>query len=218
MKIILPFISLFASFALFAQDPVEIQDPKAEPYLENISKELNTDSPYQIEFKYEIYSLQEDAKVSDYGTIIIQGEKYKLKTEDTEVYYNGQFLWSYNIINEEVYKSEPKEGSGDKLFSDPFILLANYNEYFKYRFLGEKNLHAQKLYEIELYPKDLETPYSMIKLLSTSDKSLYSINIKQKNGVDLKIFITEIIHNIKIASSVFSWDKAAHSNVLLIEM
>lgn len=218
MKNIFPILSLFVSFAIFAQEPNTIQDPQAEPYLENISKELNTNSPYQIEFRYEIYSMQEDAKVSDYGTIIIHGDKYKLKTEDTEVYYNGRILWSYNILNEEVYQSEPKEGSGDKIFSDPFKLLANYNEYFKYRFLGEKNLHAQKLFEIELYPKDLETPYSIIKLLTTVDKSLYSINIKQKNGIDLKIFINDIIHNINIPESVFSWDETVHSNVLLIEM
>ncbi|MCK4922426.1 MAG: outer membrane lipoprotein carrier protein LolA [Bacteroidales bacterium] len=218
MKFIIPIFSLFVGLVIFAQDPVEIQDPKADPYLKNISKDLKTESPYRIEFKYEIYSLQEDAKVSDNGTIIIHDEKYQLKTEDTEVYYNGQTLWSYNIMNEEVYQSEPEEGSGDKLFSDPFRLLANYNEYFKYRFLGEKNINAQKLIEIDLYPKDLETPYSMIKLFTTTDKSLYSINIKQKNGIDLKIFITKITHNINISESDFSWDEASHSNVLLIEM
>lgn len=218
MKLLFSIISLFASFTLIAQDANLIQDQQAEPYLINISKKFSTESPYQIEFKYEIYSIMEDAKVSDYGTIIIKSEKYKLKTEDTEVYFNGKTLWSYNIINGEVYQSEPSENSGDKIFSDPFRLLANYKEYFKYKFLGEKMVDGKIMYGIDLYPKDLETPYSIIKLTTTKEKELYSLNIKQKNGIDLKIFITDMIENINIPESVFSWDEASHPNVLLIEM
>jgi len=218
MKLLFSMLSLFVSLTMFAQEAANIQDPQAEPYLETISKKFRTDSPYQVEFKYEIYSLMEDAKVSDYGRIIIQAEKYKLKTEDTEVYFNGQTLWSYNITNEEVYQSEPSENSGDRIFSDPFRLLANYKEFFKYKFAGEKNVDGKILYEINLYPKDLETPYSVIKLLTTSNKNLYSINIKQKNGIDLNIFITDLILDIKIPESVFSWDEASHKNVMLIEM
>lgn len=209
---------LFGALTLIAQDAIVIQDKKAEPYLNKISEKLRTDSPYQIEFRYEIYSLMEDATVSDYGRIIIQGEKYKLKTEDTEVYFNGKTLWSYNIINEEVYQSEPTENSGDKIFSDPFRLLANYKEFFKYKLIGEKNIDANKLFEIELYPKDLETPYSVIKILTSSDNDIYSLNIKQKNGIDLTIFITDLIQNITIPPTVFSWDAKLHPNVLLIEM
>ena len=58
MKFIFPIFSLFVSFVIFAQDPVEIQDPHAESYLKNISKDLKTESPYRIEFKYEIYSFR----------------------------------------------------------------------------------------------------------------------------------------------------------------
>ena len=219
MKSIFTILSLFSTFIISAQDPANTQDPKADPYLSTISKLFNTNNPYQVEFKYEIYSAMEDAKVADYGTIIIQEDKYKLKTEDSEVYFNGQYLWSYNRINEEVYQSEPAENSEDQIFSDPFRLLANYKDFFKYRLLGSKNIDGLKLIEIDLYPVDLETPYSIIKLLVISTgESLYSIKVKQKNGIDLTIYITDIIQNIKISDSVFSWDESAFPNVLLIEM
>ena len=219
MKNIFTILFLFFGFILSAQDQAMTQDPKADPYLSNISKLFKTDSPYQVEFKYEIYSAMEDAKVSDYGTIIIHEDKYKLKTEDSEVYFNGQYLWSYNRMNEEVYQSEPEDNSEDQIFSDPFRLLANYKDFFKYQLMGSKNINGLKLIEIDLYPVDLKTPYSIIKLLTTANgESLYSINVKQKNGIDLTIYITDIIQNIKIHDSVFSWDEASFPNVLLIEM
>ena len=219
MKYLLTILVLFAGMLSFAQGQETIQDTKAEPYLNSISKIFRTENPYQVEFKYEIYSAIEDARVSDYGTIIIQGDKYKLKTEDTEVYFNGQFLWSYNSINEEVYQSEPSDNSDDQIFSKPFQLIGNYKDYFKYRFVDNRNINGLKLIELDLYPNNLDTPYSSIKLLVTATgKDLYSIKVKQKDGIDLTIFITDIIQNIKISESAFSWNEKLYPDVLLIEM
>ena len=219
MKSLLTILILFAGMLSFAQGQETIQDPKAEPYLDGISKVFSTDKPYQVEFRYEIYSAIEDAKVSDYGTIIIQGDSYKLKTEDTEVYFNGQFLWSYNTVNEEVYQSEPSDNNDAQIFSKPFQLLANYKDYFKYRFIDNRTINGLKLIELDLYPNDLETPYSSIKLLVTATgEVLYSIKVKQKDGIDLTIYITDIIQNIKISESTFSWNEKLYPDVLLIEM
>lgn len=203
----------------FSQDTIQSQDPAAEPYLDNIAEQFRTEEPYQVEFRYEIYSAMHDARVSDYGSIIVKGNKYKLKTEDTRVFYNGKYLWVYNPEAEEVYKSEPIEGDPDQMLADPFRLLGNYKKYYKYMFKGEQNIVGNIYFQIDLYPDNLDAGYSILRILCTEGgKDIHSIILKQKNGTEITAYINEIIRNINIPESTFSWNKEAHPDVLLIEM
>ncbi|MGC9344826.1 MAG: hypothetical protein ACP5E3_19110, partial [Bacteroidales bacterium] len=61
MKASIYIILFWIPMCLEAQDPVQTQDPAAEPFLENISRNFRTDEAYQVEFRYEIYSSREDA-------------------------------------------------------------------------------------------------------------------------------------------------------------
>lgn len=218
MRIILIML-LLVPVRVFTQDISRQQDAAAEPVLQKLSADFNQEKAYQVEFKYEVYSSMEDAKVSDYGSVIVEGPNYKLKTEDTEVYYNGKYLWTYNILNEEVYKSEPVESSQDQLLVVPFRVFTEYKKYFKYQYKGESELGGAKLNETELYPVDLNSGITMIELY-TQKKSheLFAIAIKQKDGLILTIFIQEIIRNIKVSDDTFTWNESTHPDVLLIEM
>mgnify|MGYP006282442789 CR=1 FL=1 len=220
MKSLLIILGLFSyAAASFSQDTIQSQDPAAEPYLENIAEQFKTEDPYQVEFRYEVYSAMHDAKVSDYGSIIVKGNKYKLKTEDTRVFYNGKHLWVYNPAAGEVYKSEPVEGDPDQMLADPFRLLGNYKKYYKYLFKGEQNIAGNIYFQIDLYPDNLDAGYSILRVLCTEGGSnIHSIILKQKNGTEITAYLNEIIQNINIPESTFSWDKEAHPDVLVIEM
>ncbi len=211
----------FFSFTISAQDTdtAMVRDPAAVPYLENVAELLSGNSAFQVEFKYEIVSNADNSRVSDYGSVIVKDKKYKLKTEDTEVYYNGDKLWSFNIPAGEVYVSRPDSGNSDETLTDPFRLIANYNTYYKYRYNGEKTIDGKKYSEIDLYPINLNTGYSFLRLLVYNEgNNIYSITIRQKNGIDIRIFITDVIRNISISDKTFVWDEAAHPDILVIEM
>jgi outer membrane lipoprotein-sorting protein len=219
MKVKLYIALLLFPIYLEAQEPVKTQDPAAEPYLDNISGNLRTDEAYQVEFRYEIYSAREDARVGDFGSIIIKDNKYKLKTEDSEVIYNGEFLWVYNKIAAEVYKSQPEEGNSDQMLADPFRLLGNYKEYYKYQLKGKKKIDGTEFTEIDLYPVDLDAGYSYLRILcNQGGKNIHSISMRQKNGTEITVFINEIVRDLKIPESIFSWDPETYPDVLLIEM
>lgn len=219
MKNIFFYILLLICTVSYAQEEIKTQDPAAEPYLDNIAENFKSDEPYQVEFKYEIYSAMEDAKVGDYGSIIVKRNKYKLKIEDTEILYNGQFLWIHNLLSAEVYKSEPEEGSMDQMLADPFRLLGNYGEYYKYLFKGEKEKNGIKWSEIDLYPVNIETGYSILRILcNEKGKNIHSITIKQKNGTEIIAYINDLIRGINVPDSIFIWNEEANPDVLLIEM
>jgi outer membrane lipoprotein-sorting protein len=221
MKILLTFFLLVFSFffSAYSQNISNVQDPAAEPYLNSLSKLFDPQKAFQVEFKYEVESKAEGTKVNDYGSVIIKGQKYKLNLEDGEMYYNGEKLWVYNKAAGEVYSSFPKGDNIDQMILDPFRLLSKYKEYYKYRLKDDVMITEKQYVHLELYPKNLETSYSILRIyINKKNGELFSLELQQKNGVFYRIYVSEIINPIKMDDSAFSWNASAHPDVLEIEM
>jgi len=217
MKIFL--IITFISFFYDSYGQVLVQDAAAEPYLEEISKLFNPDKALQIEFQYEINTPVPPSKVTDYGSIIIKGEKYKLKTEDGEMYFNGKTLWVYNLAAKEVYKSIPETESMDGMLLAPFRLIKDFRKYYKYQLKDEITHSGINYVQIELFPIDLKTSYSIMRILVNKKTGMfYSFSMQEKNGIIYTIYSREIIKDIKISEGTFSWSASLHPDVLEIEM
>jgi outer membrane lipoprotein-sorting protein len=195
------------------------QDLNAEPILKSISELFDPANALQIEFKYDVDTPEPPSKVTDYGSIIIKGDKYKLKTDDGEIYFNGKTLWVYNLEATEVYKSVPETESMDDMLLAPFRLIKDYKKYYKYRLKDEVNLSGVIYSQVELYPINLKTSYSILKVLVNKKTGiLYSFSMQQKSGILYTIYSREIIKNVKISESAFSWDSSLHPDVLVVEM
>ncbi len=212
--------SLFVISSIAQENDQEfIQDPVAETYLNELAKQFSSGKAFQVEFKYEFHNKAEDSRVSDYGSVIIKDDAYKLKTEDAEVYFDGKKMWSYNLPAGEVYLSEPDIENIDHLMIAPFKLTENYSDHFKYRRKDEVNINGINYLVIDLYPKERNTNYSIVRLiLDKKTQKPFKFVIQQKNGIDLIINILDIIENINVPDSTFKWDESTHEDVLLIEM
>ncbi len=78
---------------------------------------------------------------------------------------------------------------------------------------------AKNYQEVDLYPINLNNSYSILRLLLyNGGNNIYSFTIQQKNGIDIRIFVTDVIRNIQITDKTFEWDEAAHPDVLVVEM
>jgi outer membrane lipoprotein-sorting protein len=222
MKAFVLFIFSLIGFSAGAQQDANlslVQDPAAVPYLENLSKLFADNSAFQVEFKYKLISKANDATVTDFGSVIVKGQKYKMKTDDTEVYYNGTTLWSYNVPAGEVYVSQPDSSTAVENLTDPFRLMGNYKEYYKYQYKGQKTVDGKTFDEIDLYPANIDVSYSILRLLVfNGGKSLYSLTIQQKNGIDIEVYVDDVIRNLNITDKTFEWNEADHPDVLVVEM
>jgi outer membrane lipoprotein-sorting protein len=221
MKINL-FISIFICIQIlpvFAQLKQNIQEPEAEPYLNSLARLFDPQKAFQVEFKYEIESKIEKYKVNDYGSIIVKGQKYKLRIEDGATYFNGEKLWVYNKEAREVYISTPDKSNPEQMLADPFRLLASYKDFYKYSIKGEQTLNGRQLIIIELYPKNLNTSYSILRLnLGKENHELYSLEVQEKKGIIYKIFVTELIVPVRVDDSAFTWESNEYPDVLEVEM
>jgi outer membrane lipoprotein-sorting protein len=221
MKVILFFAFCLVFTGVCGQDNpnAKLQDPNAEPILENISKLFDPSKALQIEFKYDVDTPEPRSQVSDYGSIIIKGEKYKLKTDDGEMYFNGQTLWVYNVAAKEVYKSIPQSESMDDMLMAPFRLIKDYRKYYKYALKEDVIQFGTAYSQLELYPINLNTSYSIMRVLVNKKNGMfYSFSMQQKSGTVYTIYSREIIKDVKISESAFSWNKTLYPDVLEVEL
>ncbi len=208
LLILIPCVSLWAQ-----------QDTDAEPFLDNISKDLDPGYSLKIEFDYSREDLQTGSIVEGDGILYLLGDKYKLEMEEFVIFYDGEKQYSLNLEVEEVYISIPDPENKEFMFSDPITLLRKYKEEFKYRIIGEASIRGVSTTEIQLYPMELGGPYALLKLyIEPNNSKLKAIRIRHKKGILYSMFVSGINHVEALENSFFQFNVTAYPNVDVIEL
>ena len=139
------------------------QDPAAKEILDRVATKNKQFTSIQADFELTIENRREDNTSVTTGTIKIKGNKYYMESMGSKVYFDGTTLWSYMEDINEVTISEPDQDSDD-IIENPVRIFDFYNRDFKYRLVGEVKLDEGWMYEIDLFPNNLEQPYSRFKI------------------------------------------------------
>ena len=94
---------------------VSAQDAKAKTILDKVSAINKEYKSIKAEFTYSMDNEEEDIhEVSD-GSIILQGNKYKLNLLGSDIYFDGTTQYTHIIDAEEVSIKEPDEDEDEAL-------------------------------------------------------------------------------------------------------
>jgi len=194
------------------------QDPAARDILDRVAEKSKSYKSIQADYELIIEDHKEDLQSESKGRIIIKKNKYKLESTESTVYYDGKTMWTYTKENEEVVISEP-DSLDENFLSNPAKIFNFYNRDFKYRYNGEIMVNNIKMHEIQLFPKNLDQPYSRIKLYIDVNKDLLSaIQIVGKDGIDYNISLDNYITDEDINDSVFTFDSSRHKKAEIIDL
>jgi outer membrane lipoprotein-sorting protein len=195
------------------------QDPEARKILDRFAREAESSYPFRIGFEYTYESLPDSHTESQEGTIYIDKDRFRLSLPSMEIYCDGTTYWNYLVDQKEVYISDPADVGKDDLFlSNPAGIFTIYNDNFKYRLKGETNLMGNTIYEVDLYPYDLNKPYHTIRLLiDKSSNRLYSMQTLEKQGVIHTITVTAFQKGIKPDDDLFTFKPEKHPDVVVID-
>jgi len=197
---------LFLSInSIFAQS-----DPEAKTILEKVSSINNSYKTIRTDFKYTMSSMQDKESHIEKGKISMKGDQYHLSLGNTEITFDGKYIYTYlkeaNEIN--ITKPEPSNTSnGDFFLSNPRDLFKVKND-FKAKLNNEINIGNVTCYEIDLYPVSLKTKCLRIRM--HIDKSTYHIidtKIFMKDGTNYFIELSNFQPNIDISGSEFQFDQ-----------
>lgn len=208
-------VLFLAGQTLFAQ----IKDPEADKILKEFKDKTQSYPAIKADFKITIIDLKEDTETSYTGEFTLKGAMYVMKMNNMEIFYDGTTLWNYLADEEEVNINTPDPAEeGQDFFENPSLFFTDYRKDFSYKLIQEEE-HKGRTYEIiDLYPNDLNKPYSRIRIYLDKDKlELFSARYFGKNGVHYQLKIMDYNYH-PVDDSLFKFDVSKHPGVEIIDL
>jgi len=219
VKIFLFLTTLFFSAAWGWSQQIQIaQDPLAGQVLDRVAQKTIALQSMQSDFELIIEDRKENKRNASAGNLIMKQKKYKLTSDGSIVFFDGLTMWTYLSAANEVTVTEPGNNSID-FMSSPSTFFASYKKEFKYKYVRENTINGVACHEIDLFPKNLNQPYSRIKVFINKTTDLpETISSIGKDGVDYTINLKNIILNRDIPDATFTFDPAKYKKVEVVDM
>jgi len=199
------------------QEPVT-QDPAAKEILDRVAAKAKQLKSIQADFLVLVEDKKENTKNTSTGILLMKQDKYKITTRESIVYFNGKTMWTHAVDDQEVIITEPGNNEED-MMSNPANIFTLYNRDFKYRYIRESTHNGLKMDEIDLYPKNLDQPYSRIKLLVNRNNDMPGVITSfGKDGINYTITLTNFQPDREISDTQFSFDPAKNKKVEVVDM
>jgi outer membrane lipoprotein-sorting protein len=202
----------------FSQENHFIQDPAAGQILERVAQKTKSLSTLQTDFELLIQDRKEGSNNTSTGKLLLKQKKYQLVSEGSTVYFDGKTMWTYVPGNNEVTVTEPESTKGNFL-SNPTTFFDTYKIDYKYRYVRETQVNGVICHSIDLYPKNLNQPYSRIKIyISKNDDLPVSISSIGKDGVDYTVNLRNMVLNREIPDREFIFEPSKHKKTEIVDM
>ena len=213
------YIWLLALVTFFTMASYSQQDSRADKYLQAVSDQFDLSKSYVIHMDYIREDLMQETSAEGEAVIWMKGLKYKIMLDEYIVYYNEDKLYSQNTETEEVYVSEPDPDQPGYLQAVPIKIIKAYEQDFNYMYIGSSPMQGKSLIEIQLYPKDISGPYSMLKMfVNPSSHKLEVMQLKHKEGILYTMILSEMKVDQTLKDTIFDFDPSAFPNTEIIEL
>ena len=212
-------LTLWALLSLSASVSFGQQDSRADRYLQAVSQQFDLKKGYVIHMDYIHEDLMQGTSAEGEGLIWMKGLKYKIQVDEYIVYYDEDKLYSQNTETEEVYVSEPDPDQPGYLQAVPIKIIKSYEQDFNYQYIGNTPILGMTLIEIQLYPKDRNGPYSMLKMfIHPVSLKLEVIQLKHKEGILYTMVLSEVREDQSLDDKMFTFDPSQYPNTEIIEL
>ncbi len=194
------------------------ENPEATQAVKDFSLKMQTVKTINATFTFTLENLQEKITDTHQGKIIAKGNKYLLEMMGMEVYFDGITKWQYIKEANEVTISKQTTTDGGFL-DDPSKLFKDYDKNFKSKFIGEHKEKNRTIYELDFFPKDLNLPYSAVKL-QFDKNSLEPVLIRYqgKDGNNYIIKVKTFKSNLPVRDDRFTFEPQKHKGIEVIDI
>lgn len=214
-------ISFLSFLLLFFQLSAQEND-KSKAILDKASATLNSYRTIASDFTYSGINVQTKETITESGKIVIKNNKYHLTLKGSEVYFDGKDVYNYMPKENEVnitYPEPSKTEKGEFFISNPREIFKFQSKNFKSKFIKETTVKGVACNEVDLYPINLKTKYSRIKLqIDKKSNHIVTIKIFEKEGMQQTLEFSNFKANIEVPDSEFVFDSKKHPGVTVNDM
>lgn len=171
----------------------------------------------KLSFKLYVTDQNGDAYRPELGTALIKGDKFKISTSSTDVWFNGKTQWVLIKNANEVNITNPTDEEIATI--SPLALLGMYQKGYTLKKPISKTINGKSSYVIELVPAKSNKEFVSVHIaIEKRSNTIVQVILKLKNGATNKIDITNYSSNNKFADSEFTFNKNAHKRLEIIDL
>jgi outer membrane lipoprotein carrier protein len=216
-RLLIAFELLLITAFAWSQDQVT-QDPQAGQILDHAAQKAKSMKSLQADFTLVIEDRKEKTKNTSAGSVLLKQNMYKITSEKSIIFFNGKTMWTYLPDNNEVTITEPIN-QADDFMSNPALFFTMYQRDFKYRYVRETAVNGTQCHEIDLFPKNLNQPYSRVKVFISLQSELPEIITSVgKDGVDYTVYLKNLVLDRDVNPSTFTFDPVKFKKVEVVDM
>lgn len=197
-------VSLFMISSLFAQS-----NKSAVNSLELMMKKLES-TAISTNFGMVVKDAGKEDLAKITGSVLIDGNRFKLKTNDLEVVFDGKTQYAYSPQINEVSITEPTEKELAEV--NPLMLLERYKN--NSRITLEKNKESTATNNIVIVPKNKASDVKQIVVRISKSSNLPTLlQLFDKKGsiITLSLAKTKELENIE--KGTFSFDTSFYDDI-----
>lgn len=203
-QIFLIFCTLLVTAQLIAQG----KDPAATAILNRIEAKFPKSKILESEFSFNVQYPESEPQVFK-GTMVQQGDKYYVRTEEYIFLSDGKASYVINIPNKEVYINSVN--ANDELESPGEILTFYRKAEYDYM-LTEGNTEHPENNLLEFKPLNRDSPYFKVKLFVTKQDEPKIYQLFQKDGSRYTLEISRLKVSDKADPNLFVFNKSQYSS------
>ncbi len=186
------------------------QDQKATSILNELSEKTRQYKTMEAHFTNVFTSQIADVNESKKGIIYVNGDAFKLDTEDQLIISDGETNWIYLVDENEVNITE---GTDDETLN-PSSIFTMYENGYKYKYVKDDGTH----HHIELYPTQ-SGAFSRIEMkINKAKMEISSFTMVDKQGSQFTYIIDKFIADKEYSSGFFKFDTSSYPGVDVIDL
>ncbi|QNR24398.1 LolA family protein [Croceimicrobium hydrocarbonivorans] len=205
-------VAAFAGQLLLAQSHTE-----AKALLQEASKTMKAYPALEISFTYtfENTRVEPPIKQEQKGTLALQGENYRLKTDLLEQLRVGKKLYNIYHEDEEVQVNTYEES--DEAGLSPARILSFYEKGYSYKMGGKESINGRNIQYVILKPTASEEIDKIMIGIDAQTKEVYSMKQWGTNGTVTTLIVTKLVKNAKWPANQFKFVKADYPGYYISE-
>jgi len=194
----------------------ESVDPKAKSLLDKAVAVMENKKGMEIQFTIKVDNVRDSKSETYNGSAMLKGEKFKLSLKDVDTYFDGKVEAVHMVKEKEVTLSRPDKDDLKEV--NPILLMKSYKTGYKMRYMGVSTVNGKPCEEVELYPDDLNSPYSIIHLIFEKKSLLLeSISLRGKGGIHTYFTVTKVSPK-EFKDTDFVFDVKQHPGVEVVDL
>ncbi len=188
-------------------------DAKAKTILNKVSANLKALKSMKANFKISIKNKKGKSQGSKSGTVMMKGDKYRVKISGQEIICDAKSIWTYLKESNEVQISDFEDN--DDAFSPSKLFTNFYEKEYGYKYLFSK----ENTTYIGLIPLKKSVQYEKIILkVSKKNNLITGGKVYDKNGNVYSYTISNYTKNPTLSDKVFVFNKSKYPKVDVIDL